>query len=200
MTDGYMLQFNQIVFLILLAVTIAATAVIYRLTKKSKFLFIVPVAGFVVSVIAAVPPSDLIDICYHALLPIFVLCIGGAVSYAMMVRNSMITVVKEDYITTAKAKGLSERSILFGHTLRNALLPMVTNIGMSMAGLFGGSVLIERIFAWPGMGELLIKAQSMGDFQLAQGIMFFYSLVTIVSNLITDFVYHRLDPRVNING
>jgi peptide/nickel transport system permease protein len=117
-----------------------------------------------------------------------------------MVRNSMIAVVREDYITTARAKGLPERSILFAHTLRNALLPMVTSIGMSLAGLFGGSVLIERIFSWPGMGNLLLRAQSLGDFQLAQGIMFFYSLVTIVSNLLTDFVYHKLDPRVKVNG
>jgi peptide/nickel transport system permease protein len=198
MTEGYKLQFNETLFFSLVGASVAVTAAVYALTKKLAALFVIPVAGFVLSALIAVPPADLADIAAHSILPITVICIGGVVSYALMVRNSMIAVVNEDYIMTAKAKGLSERRILFGHTLRNALLPMVTSIGMSIAGVFGGSVLIEKIFAWPGMGGLLIEAQGIGDFQLAQGIMFFYSFVTIVANLVTDFIYHLLDPRVKL--
>jgi peptide/nickel transport system permease protein len=198
MTEGYVLRFNETLFFCLLAAAAVISAVVYRLTKKLALLFILPAAGFCASALVSVPPSDLADIAAHSVLPVTVICIGGVVSYAVMVRNSMIAVVNEDYIMTARAKGLSERGVLFGHTLRNALLPMATHIGMSMAGVFGGSVLIERIFAWPGMGGLLIEAQSIGDFQLAQGIMFFYSFVTIVCNLMTDFIYHKLDPRVKM--
>ncbi|GHU98222.1 peptide ABC transporter permease [Clostridia bacterium] len=198
MTEGYSLTFHEWIFWIGVLLGVVAAGVSYYFTKKVFLLFVVPVGAFVLSALIAVPPADLADIAYHSILPIFVLCIGSIVSYALMVRNSMIAAVNEDYVTTARAKGLSERQVLFGHTLRNALLPMVTSIGMSMAGVFGGSVLIEKIFAWPGMGGLLLEAQNVGDFQLAQGIMFFYSFVTIVCNLLTDFVYHRLDPRVKL--
>lgn len=198
MTTGYELTFNKNVFIIAVLSCIIVTAVLYYIFKKVSVLFIGPMAGLVLAALISVPLADTLDIAYHAALPLFVICIGSIISYALMVRNSMSAVVNEDYILTARAKGLSPKNVLYNHTMRNALLPMVTSIGMSMAGIFGGSVLIERIFSWPGMGGLLIEAQSAGDFLLAQAIMFFYSLVTIIANLLTDFVYHKLDPRIKV--
>jgi len=201
MSSGYVLELGPgrvAAFWSVFGAGIIAAALLFIFLKKRIFLVLAPLAGLITAVLAAIPFADLLDILNHSILPIIVICIGGIISYGIMVRNSMIAVVNEDYITTAKAKGLDDRSILYGHTLRNALLPMVTSIGMSMAGIFGGSVLIERIFAWPGMGGLLIDAQGNGDFPLAQSIMFFYSLITIISNLITDFIYHWLDPRVKL--
>lgn len=110
----------------------------------------------------------------------------------------MISVVNEDYILTARAKGVPARKILFGHTFRNALLPLVTNIGLGISGLIGGSVLMEQIFTWPGMGNLLLEANNNGDFQLAQAILLLFAIITIAANFITDLIYHKLDPRVGI--
>ncbi|MDR2202397.1 MAG: ABC transporter permease [Clostridiales bacterium] len=196
MTDGYSLSINKAVFFGVAAGAVALTVVLYKLLKKPLIVFVTPLAGLIAAVFAAVPASDIADIAYHAALPLIVICLGSIVSYALMVRNSMIAVVNEDYILTARAKGLDKTRVLYGHTMRNALLPMVTSIGMSLAGIFGGSVLLEKIFTWPGMGTLLLEAQNIGDFQLAQAIMFFYSFITIFANLLTDFVYHKLDPRI----
>jgi peptide/nickel transport system permease protein len=196
MTEGYELRLRGAAFLAVLLSSAVLAVALYIWKKKRIFLFIIPVSGLLLAVLAGVPFADLIDVARHAFLPVLVICVGSIIGYGIMVRNSMLSVADEDYITTAKAKGLSERQILYGHTLRNALLPMVTSIGMSLAGIFGGSVLIERIFSWPGMGGLLVEANSAGDYPLAQGILFFYSFITIFANLLTDFVYHKLDPRI----
>ena len=129
---------------------------------------------------------------------VVITAIGSTISYALLVRNSMISVVNEDYILTARAKGVPARKILFGHTFRNALLPLVTSIGLGISGLIGGSVLMEQIFTWPGMGNLLLEANNNGDFQPAQAILLLFAIITIAANFITDLIYHKLDPRVGI--
>lgn len=199
MTSGYALSFNPVVFWSVLAVISAVSVVVYRLTKKAIALFVMLPAGLFVAVVSAVPIIDIIDVAYHSILPLTVVCIGGVVSYALLIRNSMIAVVNEDYILTARAKGLTSSRVLFRHTFKNALLPLVTNLGMSFAGIFGGSVLIEKIFSWPGMGQLLLEANNNGDFQLAQAIMLFFAVVTIAANLCAELIYHKLDPRVKFS-
>lgn len=198
MTPGYRLQFNNSIFFISFAIVIAISILIYIITKKSILLFLLPLVGSFISVIVAIPVADTIDVLYHSILPLFVVTIGGIISYALSVRNSMIVVVNEDYILTARAKGLPERHILYRHTFRNALLPLATNFGMSFVGLFGGSVLIEKIFSWPGMGQLMVEANNSGDFQLAQAILLFFAVITIAANFVTDLIYHKLDPRVSV--
>ncbi|MDR2090862.1 MAG: ABC transporter permease [Clostridiales bacterium] len=200
MTAGYRLEFNPAAFLISAGATVVLTAVLYRIFKKGAVLAAVPLCGLFVSVMIAVPFGDVMDVAYHSILPLTVISSGGVVGYALTVRNGMIATVSEDYILTARAKGLPERKILFGHAFRNALLPLVTSLGMSLAGIFGGSVLIEKIFSWPGMGQLLLEANDTGDFQLAQAIMLFFAILTIASNFITDLIYHKLDPRVSVAG
>lgn len=198
MTPGYKLSFNLPVFLIVFAIIIVVTIILYFLFKKAILCFIMPLVGAYIAVACAIALEDIFDILYHSVLPIFVVLIGSIISYALSVRNYMIAVVNEDYILTARAKGLPEKKILYRHTLRNSLLPLVTNLGMNFVGLFGGSVLIEKIFSWPGMGQLMVEANNSGDFQLAQAILLFFAIITIFANFITDIIYHKLDPRVSV--
>jgi peptide/nickel transport system permease protein len=200
MTPGYQLHFNGFIFGLSAAAAAALTVVLYVLFKKSLIVILVPAVGLFLSVALAVPIDDILDVLYHSVLPILVISFGSIIGYALTVRNSMLVTVNEDYVLTARAKGLPKRKILFRHAFRNALLPLVTGFGMSLAGIFGGSVLIEKIFSWPGMGQLLLEANNTGDFQLAQAIMLFFSIITIASNFVTDLIYHKLDPRVSVAG
>jgi peptide/nickel transport system permease protein len=136
------------------------------------------------------------DVYRNAALPIVSMCIGGIVGYAQHTRNSVIVVSNEDFILTAKAKGLSNSRVLYRHTLRNAMLPIVTSLGMSISGLIGGAVIIEKIFNWNGMGTLFLEANGNNDYPLMLGIMLFMSTFALVANLITDLTYSLLDPRV----
>ncbi len=137
---------------------------------------------------------------YNAALPIISMAIGSIVGYAQTTRNSMIAVSNEDFIITARSKGLSKGKVLYKHTLRNALLPIVTSFGMSVSGLVGGSVVIEQIFNWNGMGTLFLEANNTNDYPLMMGIMLFMSAFALVANLITDLCYCLLDPRVTVDG
>jgi peptide/nickel transport system permease protein len=132
----------------------------------------------------------------NSALPIISMSIGGIISYGQGTRNSVIAVTNEDFILTARAKGLSHNSVLYKHTLRNAMLPIMTSFGMSISGLIGGSVIIEQIFNWNGMGTLFLEANSSNDYPLMMGIMLFMSSFAIVANLVTELLYSLLDPRV----
>ena len=137
-------------------------------------------------------------VAYNAALPVISTCIGGIIGDSQSVRNSVIAVTGENFILTARAKGMGERTVLYKHVLRNALLPIVTNLGMSLAGLIGGSVVIEQIFNWNGMGTLYLEANNTNDYPLMMGIMIFIAAVALVMNLITDLCYGLLDPRVTL--
>ncbi len=138
------------------------------------------------------------NVFYNAALPIISMGIGSIISYAQTTRNSVIAVSNEDFILTARSKGLSNGTVLYKHTLRNALLPIVTSIGMSISGLIGGSVVIEQIFNWNGMGTLFLEANNTNDYPLMMGIMLFMSAFALVANLVTDLCYSLLDPRVTV--
>jgi peptide/nickel transport system permease protein len=140
--------------------------------------------------------KSIIDVFRNASLPIVSMCIGGIIGYAQHTRNSVIVVSNEDFILTARAKGLSSRRVLYRHTLRNAMLPIVTSLGMSVSGLIGGAVIIEKIFNWNVMGTLFIEANGNNDYPLMLGIMLFMSTFALLANLVTDFTYSLLDPRV----
>lgn len=140
--------------------------------------------------------SSIMEVYKNAALPIISMCIGGIIGYAQNTRNSVIVVSNEDFIMTAKAKGLSNTKVLYKHTLRNAMLPIVTNVGMSVSGLIGGAVIIEKIFNWNGMGTLFLQANGNNDYPLMLGIMLFLSTFSLLANLVTDLTYSLLDPRV----
>lgn len=142
--------------------------------------------------------KSILNVAYNAALPVLSSVIGGIISYAQSTRNSVIAVSNENFIITAKAKGISNRSVIYRHTLRNAMLPIATSLGMSISGLIGGSVVIEQIFNWNGVGTLFLEANNTNDYPLMMGIMIFLSAFALVANLVTDLCYSLLDPRVTL--
>jgi peptide/nickel transport system permease protein len=108
----------------------------------------------------------------------------------------MLEVIRQDYITTAKAKGLSQRNVIFKHALRNALLPVITILGLSVPGLIGGSVIFETIFAIPGMGQLFYASVMSRDYPTIMGILVIGAILTLLGNLIADISYALVDPRI----
>jgi ABC-type dipeptide/oligopeptide/nickel transport system permease component len=134
----------------------------------------------------------------NAALPIMSMALGGIVGYSQSTRNSVIAVTNEDFVITARAKGLPHTTVLYKHVLRNAMLPLATSIGMSISGLIGGAIIIERVFNWHGMGTLFLEANSTNDYPLMMGIMLFLSAFAILANLVTELFYAVLDPRVTV--
>ena len=132
----------------------------------------------------------------HLFLPVVIPSITGLAGITLFVKNGMLDVLHQDYITTARAKGLSERKVVYTHALRNALLPLITIIGLSIPGLIGGSVIAETIFAIPGMGKLFYDAVLMRDFPVVMGILTIGSALTLIGNLLADVMYAWADPRV----
>jgi peptide/nickel transport system permease protein len=140
----------------------------------------------------------LASVAKHAILPVTTLTVVGIVSNAVLVRTSMIETMGQEYVVVARAKGLHERTILFRHVLRNALLPVVTSLGMRLSGLLGGMVVIETIFSWQGMGMLILDASHSLDYPLMQGIFLLLAILTVSGNLLADLLYGVVDPRVRL--
>ena len=136
------------------------------------------------------------DIGHHMLLPLLTLFIIHVGSYLLIMRSSMLETLKEDYILTARAKGLSEKRVRNRHAAPNAYLPVVTSIGLSLAFSINGGALTETVFSWPGIGRELIFAVSNNDYPLALACFLFISLVVLVANVIVDVLYAYLDPRI----
>ncbi len=132
----------------------------------------------------------------HLFLPVVIPSVTGLAGITLFVKNGMLDVFHQDYITTARAKGLSEHQVVYTHALRNALLPLITIVGLSIPGLIGGSVIAETIFAIPGMGKLFFDAVMMRDFPVIMGILTIGSALTLIGNLIADVAYAWADPRV----
>jgi peptide/nickel transport system permease protein len=132
----------------------------------------------------------------HLILPAITLGTGMAAITTRLTRSSMLEVIRQDYITTAKAKGLSEKVIIWNHALKNALIPVVTVIGLQFGGLLEGAVIVETIFAWPGVGRLLVDSIFARDFAMVQGCVFFMAIIYALVNLMVDISYAYLDPRI----
>jgi len=136
------------------------------------------------------------DIAHHLVLPIFVASIGGLAGVSRYMRQSMLNVIHQDYIRTARAKGLSERLVIYRHALRNALLPIITILGLSVPGLISGSVIFESVFSIPGMGKLMVDAVFARDYHTIMGGLVLSALLTLVGNLAADITYAYIDPRI----
>jgi len=132
----------------------------------------------------------------HILLPALTLGLPPLALFMRLVRSSMLEVINEDYIRTARSKGLRERRVIFRHGLRNALIPVVTLLGLRLPWLFGGAVITETVFAWPGMGRLLVDAVTQRDYPTVQGIVLILAIFVILSNLFADLAYAYIDPRI----
>jgi peptide/nickel transport system permease protein len=140
--------------------------------------------------------GDLLDLFWHLVLPITAMSFSWIAWYSRFLRSSMRDTLNEDYVRTARAKGLSLRTVHFRHALRNALLPLVTLIALDLPTVFGGAVFIETIFAWPGMGRLFWDAAKGRDYPILLAVMMIYAALTLLFNLIADIVYGFLDPRI----
>jgi peptide/nickel transport system permease protein len=136
------------------------------------------------------------DVAHHLVLPVFVSAFGGLAGFSRYMRGNMLEVVRQDYILTARAKGLSERVVIYRHALHNALLPVITLLGLSVPGLIGGSVIFETIFAIPGMGKMFYDGVMMRDYPLIMGVLVIGAVLTLVGNLIADVAYAMADPRI----
>jgi peptide/nickel transport system permease protein len=140
--------------------------------------------------------GQILDLAHHLVLPVFVSAFGGLAGFSRYMRSNMLEVIRQDYILTARAKGLSERVVICKHALRNALLPVITILGLSVPGLIGGSVIFETIFAIPGMGKLFYDGVMMRDYPLIMGILVIGAVLTLVGNLLADAGYALADPRI----
>ncbi len=142
------------------------------------------------------PFEEAIDILYHLFLPATTLVISHIGGVFLLMRNSMLNVIGEDYILTARAKGLAEGYIMRKHAMKNALLPITTMIALRTGFMIGGTILVETVFAYPGVGRLLFDAVTYRDYPLLQGAFLIITLVIITANFAADMVYVRLDPRL----
>ena len=138
------------------------------------------------------------DFFAHLLLPIAVATFGGLAGFSRYMRQSMLEVVRQDYIQSARAKGLAESVVIGKHALRNAMLPIVTILGLSLPGLIGGSVIVESVFAIPGMGQLMVQAVFERDYPVIMGNLVIVASLTLVANLIADLAYGMVDPRIRV--
>ncbi len=132
------------------------------------------------------------------IMPVFVLALGYLASTIRQTRSSMLEVVSQDYIRTARSKGLSENRVIYKHALRNALIPIVTMMGSAVGGLIGGTVVIENLFNIPGVGSLMLTAIMNKDYMVAQNITFLIAVVVVICNLAIDILYGYIDPRIRV--
>jgi ABC-type dipeptide/oligopeptide/nickel transport system permease component len=142
--------------------------------------------------------AGVLDVLRHLVLPAVSFAFYNIALFSRLTRGAMVTILQEDFIRTARAKGLNERRIFLGHALRNALLPLVTVIGANVGLLLVGSVLTETVFGWPGLGRLMYEALYARDYPVLMGLFLFVSVAVVLANLATDLSYARLDPRIRL--
>ncbi len=144
------------------------------------------------------PVDTALDVLWHLILPMTTLSLLFIATYTRLMRSSMLEVYHQDYIRTARAKGVPEGRVAYHHALRNAMLPIVTVVGVQIGSLLGGAVVVETVFNWPGLGRLAYDSVVQRDFNLLLGILFMSSLVVIVVNILVDVIYAWLDPRIKV--
>ncbi len=158
---------------------------------------VVRITGFyLIDTLLAGNLSGFVDVVRHLILPAFVLATVPMSITARMTRSSMLEALGQDYIRTARAKGLRDRAVVMGHALKNAMLPVVTVIGLQTGALLSGAILTESIFSWPGIGRWLYDEIQLRDYPVIQGAILFIAVIYIFVNLIVDLSYAYLDPRI----
>jgi peptide/nickel transport system permease protein len=142
--------------------------------------------------------NQTLDILWHMVIPTGVLTFAILAPIVLLVRSSMLEVLKQDYILAARASGLSERVVIYKHALRNALIPVVTYVGIYFGGMLAGAPITETVFNWPGVGRLFVQATTKLDFPVIMGITVIITIMTLVANLLTDITYGYIDPRIRM--
>ena len=158
---------------------------------------ILPVSGMrAVDSSGGASVKDVIDVLYHLVLPTLTLSLVYLAQYSRLARSSMLDVLGSDFIRTARAKGLADRVVMYKHALRNALLPVVTILGLQFGNVMAGAILVETVFNWPGLGRLAFDSVLRRDYPTILGVLLFSSIVVIVMNILTDLAYRMIDPRI----
>ncbi|ALP88743.1 ABC transporter permease [Clostridium butyricum] len=157
-----------------------------------------PIGGMTSAGSTATGMTNFIDILKHMFLPVFSLTAIQFGTLVRYVRTSMLEVIQQDYIRTARAKGLKEKVVIYKHALRNGLIPVVTFIGLSIPGLFAGAIITETIFVWPGIGRIGYEAILNRDYTLLMGFNMFMAIMTLLGNLLSDILYAVVDPRIKL--
>ena len=155
-----------------------------------------PASGAETAYATVSPLGHVIDVLRHLVLPLFTLILAYFPGNFLLTRGSMVMVLREPFVQTARAKGLPPVRIRYAHAARNALLPMVTRFGLRIAFMITGALIVETIYAYPGLGTLMFNAIAMRDLPLIQGIVLFSSLLVLSVNLALEYVYGRIDPRI----
>jgi ABC-type dipeptide/oligopeptide/nickel transport system permease component len=197
------------VFSILVAVPFGIVGAVRRGRAADRFVSLVSLLGvslpnfalgpmliLLFSITLGLLPVSGRDGFLHLILPALTLGGGLAATTTRMVRGSMLEEIRQDYVRTARAKGLAERTVLFGHALRNGLIPVITVLGLQAGMLLAGAIVTEMIFSWPGLGRLTFQAISARDYPLVQGCILTIALTYIFINLLTDLLYSVVDPRI----
>ena len=138
------------------------------------------------------------DVALHMLLPTIVLAFGNFATFSRYVRSSMIDVINQDYVRTARAKGLKEKTVIYRHAFKNALIPLVTLLGLYIPSLFSGAMILESVFLWPGLGKILIEAISGQDQSIITACLMFSAILMVLGYLLSDILYSVVDPRVKV--
>ncbi|MGE4537933.1 MAG: ABC transporter permease [Desulfovibrio sp.] len=162
---------------------------------------VLPISGLTSMDFASLSPlGKTLDLARHLALPIFIYTFGSLAGMSRFLRSSMLEVLRQDYVLTARAKGLPGHVVIYKHALRNALLPVITILGLSVPGLIGGSVIIESIFALPGLGQLFYQSVMARDYPLIMGNLVLGAVLTLAGNLLADAGYALADPRIRLGG
>ena len=157
----------------------------------SLLLKVLPSSG-----IHTIGDDSLLDLIRHLIMPSLVLSVGNVATFTRYIRSATISQLEEEYVLTAKAKGVSQRGILFSHVLKNCLLPLITLAGMRFSSLVTGSFIVESVFGWPGMGTLGMSAINSLNYPMIMGFTMLSCLLLVVGNLIADLLYYVADPRI----
>ncbi|MGH8010777.1 MAG: ABC transporter permease, partial [Candidatus Binatia bacterium] len=157
-----------------------------------------PLPGSLHAALGADPRSWL-DLLIHLILPATVLSLLYMASWSRFMRSSMLEVLRQDYVRTARSKGLIERVVIYKHALRNALIPLITIVVFAIPGIFGGAVITETIFNWIGMGQLYIRSLGAQDYPVAQAFLFISAILTVIATLLGDILYTIADPRIRFS-
>jgi len=157
------------------------------------------VRDYTVPLLGTVTPGSVLDYILHLTLPVAVLTIVNVAGFSRFIRGSMLEVLRQDYVRTARAKGLVERLVISRHSLRNALIPFITIVVFAIPNLFGGAIITESIFSWPGMGRLFILALGQSDYPVAMALLFITAVLTVFATLFADVAYTVVDPRIRLS-
>ena len=159
---------------------------------------VLPLDGMVTAGANNTGGAYVVDVLLHMILPVVTLTViqlGGTMRY---VRTSMLEVINQDYIRTARAKGLPEKVVIYKHALKNAMIPIVTYVGGAIPGLFAGAMITETVFAWPGIGKVFLDSIGKRDYLFMMGFTMFLAVLTMLGNLLSDLLYGAVDPRIRL--